>query len=133
MGNSVFELVFDRLHLIISIIIVVPTAFIYGFSPSTLLPLYLDIQVTTVDLSNFMRAIMCFYLGVSIIWIAGIIKVKYWKVATQLNLLFMLTLGSGRLLSILLDGIPSAGYIFGAIAELILAAIAFYQLWKRNS
>lgn len=108
--------------------IVVPTALVYGFSPATLFPQYLDIQVATIDLSNFMRAIMCFYIGVSIIWFLGIFKTNYWKLATQLNLLFMSTLATGRLLSMLLDGMPSGGYIFGVIAELLLAIFALYQL-----
>lgn len=119
-----------NLHLIISLVIVVPTAIVYGFSPTTLLPQHLDIPVTTNDLSNFLRAIMCLYLGVSFVWLLGILKIKYWKSATQLNLLFMLTLGIGRLLSMLFDGMPSGGYIFGVIAELALALYSFYQLKK---
>lgn len=81
--NQVFDFIFKRLHLLISVVIVVPTAIIYGFAPATFLPKHLDIQVTTTDLSNFMRAIMCLYIGVSIIWLLGIIKNKYWKVASQ--------------------------------------------------
>lgn len=125
-----FSWILNRLHLIISVIIVVPTAFVYGYSPTTLLSQHLDIPVTTIDLSNFLRAIMCFYLGVSSIWVFGILKNKYWKSATQLNVLFMLTLGCGRLLSMLIDGMPTGGYVFGVIAELMLAALAFYQLRK---
>ncbi len=130
--KDTFRWTYNRLHLIISVIIVVPTAIIYGFSPKTLLPQYLDISVTTIDLSNFLRAVMFFYLGASLIWIMGIINTKYWKPATHLNLLFMATLGIGRLISMLIDGLPSGGYIFGVIAELVLAAIAFYQL-RRSS
>ncbi|MDB4293606.1 DUF4345 domain-containing protein [Maribacter sp.] len=119
-----------NLHLIISLLIVVPTAIIYGLSPTTLLSQHLDISVTTNDLSNLLRAIMCLYLGVSFIWLLGILKIKYWKTATQLNLLFMLSLGIGRLLSMVFDGMPSGGYIFGVIAELVLALFSFYQLKK---
>jgi hypothetical protein len=115
-----------NLHLIISLSIVVPTAIIYGSAPSTLLPRHLDIQVTTVDLSNFLRAIMCLYLGISFIWILGILKIEFWKIATQLNILFMITLGTGRLLSMVLDGLPSGGYIFGVIAELVLGFYSAY-------
>jgi hypothetical protein len=122
-----------NLHLIISLSIVVPTAIIYGSAPSTLLPQHLDIQVTTVDLSNFLRAIMCLYLGISFIWILGILKIEYWKIATQLNILFMITLGTGRLLSMVLDGLPSGGYIFGVIAELVLGFYSAYQLKKYNT
>ena len=117
-----------NLHLIISLSIVVPTGIIYGASPTTLLPQHLDIQVTTIDLSNFLRAVMCLYLGVSSVWVLGILKNEYWKVATQLNILFMLTLCVGRLASMAFDGLPTGGYIFGVTAEAILGIYAIYQL-----
>lgn len=121
---------FKNLHLIVSLIIVVPTAIIYGVAPAELLPQHLDIQVTTNDLSNFLRAIMCLYLGVSSVWLLGVLKVNHWKMATQLNVLFMLTLGTGRIISMILDGLPTAGYVFGVVAELTLGFYAVYQLRK---
>ena len=121
------------IHLIISSVIIIPIAFIYGFSPTTLLPKHLNIIVETIDLSNLLRAIMCLYLGMSFVWILGILNPKYWKAATQLNFLFMATLACGRIMSMLIDGIPSGGYIFGVIAELILAALALWQLKKYSN
>ena len=43
----------QNLHLIISVIIVVPTALIYGVAPATLLPEHLDIQVTLLIFLTF--------------------------------------------------------------------------------
>ena len=117
--------ILKNLHLLISLSIVVPTAIIYG-SPS-ILPKYLNIQVNTVDFSNMLKAIMCLYLGISIVWILGIWKTQYWKIATQLNILFMLSLAIGRVLSMLMDGFPTGGYIFGIIAEF---AIGFYSIFQ---
>lgn len=115
-----------NLHLIASISVVVPTALIYG-TPSVLTE-HLDIQVDTTDLSNMLKAIMCLYLGISFVWILGIWKSKYWKSATQLNILFMLTLAAGRALSLVTDGLPTEGYIFGIMAELIIGLFSVYQL-----
>ncbi len=126
--NNNLKWIFKSLHLIISLSIVVPTAIIYG-SPSVL-PEHLDIQVNTIDLSNMLKAIMCLYLGISLIWALGIWKTKYWKIATQLNVLFMLTLATGRALSMIMDGFPTGGYIFGIIAELLLGLFSLYQLKK---
>ena len=122
--------ILKNLHLLLSLSIVVPTAIIYG-SPS-ILPEYLDIQVNTVDFSNMLKAIMCLYLGISIVWILGIWKTKYWKTATQLNILFMLSLAIGRMISILMDGFPTGGYIFGIIAEFVLGSYSIFQLKKYN-
>ena len=104
MGNKA-NWVWKNLHLLVSIWIVVPTAIIYG-SPS-ILPKQLDIQVNTVDLSNMLKAIMGLYLGMSFVWFLGIRNAKYWKIATQLNILFMLSLGVGRVLSMITDGLPT--------------------------
>ncbi len=120
--------IFKNLHLIISLLIVVPTAIVYG-SPS-ILSGRLDIQVNTIDLSNMLKAIMCLYIGNSIVWILGIWKTKYWKSATQLNILFMLSLAIGRGISMFMDGLPTEGYIFGIIAEFILGLFSIYQLKK---
>ena len=118
--------VLKNAHLIISLLIVVPTAIIYG-TPS-LLEEQLDIEVSTIDLSNMLKAIMGLYLGVAAVWALGIWKNEYWKIATQLNILFMLTLASGRILSMATDGMPTGGYIFGLIAELFLGLFSVYQL-----
>ena len=122
--------ILKNLHLFLSLSIVVPTAIIYG-SPS-ILPEYLDIQVNTVDFSNMLKAIMCLYLGISIVWILGIWKTKFWKNATQLNILFMLSLAIGRMISMLMDGFPTGGYIFGIIAEFVLGSYSIFQLKKYN-
>ncbi|MDA9126177.1 DUF4345 domain-containing protein [Flavobacteriaceae bacterium] len=117
-----------NLHLLISLLIVMPTAIIYG-SPS-ILEKQLDIQVNTIDLSNMLKATMGLYLGVSMVWILGIWKKSYWKRATELNVLFMLTLAIGRAYSVVMDGFPTAGFVFGIIAECILGVFSIYQLKK---
>ena len=126
--KSKINWILKNLHLIVSLSIVVPTAIIYG-SPS-ILPDHLDIQVNTVDLSNMLKAIMFLYLGISLVWIMGIWKTEYWKIATKLNILFMLSLAIGRALSMLMDGFPTGGYVFGIIAEFALGFYSIYQLKK---
>lgn len=128
--KSKINWILQNLHLIISLSIVVPTAIIYG-SPS-ILPEYLNIKVNTVDFSNMLKAIMCLYLGISFIWILGIWRTEYWKTATQLNVLFMLSLATGRAISMIMDGFPTGGYIFGIIAEFVLGFYSIFQLKKYN-
>jgi len=69
---------------------------------------------------------MGLYLGFSFLWILGVFKANYLKIALVTNIIFMLGLGLGRIVSILLDGLPTSGYIFGTFAELFLG---FYGLW----
>jgi hypothetical protein len=117
-----------NIHLLVSVAIVVPAAIIYG-SPS-LLPGYLQILANTTDLSNLLKAIMCLYLAIALVWLMGILQPQHWKAATQLNIVFMLALATGRFISMVIDGIPTAAYIFAVIAEYIIGLFAVYQLKK---
>ncbi len=112
----------NKIHLIISVLIVVPVAFIYGFQPD----FKFDIHLNTIDEHNLFKAIMGMYLGFSVLWVLGIFKTSYWKMATVTNIIFMLGMGFGRIISVFLDGIPTNDYIFGTIAELLLG---FYGVW----
>lgn len=117
--------IISKTHLIISVLIVVPVAFVYGFNPE----LSFDIFLETIDEHNFYKAIMGLYLGFSALWILGVFKTKFLKVAIITNIIFMLGLGIGRVLSILIDGMPTSGYIFGTVAELFLG---LYGIWVLN-
>ena len=112
----------SKIHLIIAVVIVIPVALVYGFFPDTSFELY----PKTIDEHNFYKAIMGLYLGFSVLWILGIVNVRFLKTAITSNIIFMVGLGSGRLLSIIVDGIPSFGYLFGTAAEIFLGA---YGLW----
>ncbi|WP_296383438.1 DUF4345 domain-containing protein [Winogradskyella sp.] len=114
-----------KIHLIISVLIVVPVAFIYGFNPSSQFNIYLG----TIDEQNFFKAVMGLYLGFSVLWVLGIFRTNYLKFALVTNTIFMLALATGRLLSIVIDGTPTFAYVFGILGEFILG---FYGLWVLN-
>jgi hypothetical protein len=117
-----------KIHLIIASIIVVPGAIIYGFQ-STLL---FNAPITTLDHATIFKAIMGLYLGFGTLWLLGIFNQKYWKTATLSNMIFMLGLGFGRIVSLITDGTPSTIFVVGLLGELILGFYALYQL-KKNS
>jgi hypothetical protein len=111
----------NKIHLIISVAVVIPVAFVYGFLPEILY----RIPVTTIDEQNALKALMGVYLGFSYLWILGIFKSAYLKVALISNVVFMLGLGFGRCTSLILDGLPSPLFTVGTAGELILG---FYGL-----
>ncbi|MFD1615794.1 DUF4345 domain-containing protein [Gelatiniphilus marinus] len=117
-----------KIHLIISVLIVVPVSFVYGFGPD----LQFDIYLNTTNERNFFKAIMGLYLGFSAFWVLGIFKASYLKLALIANLIFMMGLGFGRLLSLILDGTPTSGYLFGTFAELFLGFYGLWVLWRGN-
>ena len=113
----------SNLHLTISILIVVIVAFVYGFKPD----LWFDVKLKTIDEVNIYKAIMGIYIAFSSLWFVGIIREKFWQMATISNFLFMLGLAFGRMISLLFDGIPSTIFLLGTIGELTLGFYAFYQ------
>jgi hypothetical protein len=113
------------------VLVVIPAALFYGLFPDKTLPVLLDFEVHSTDLKNVFRAILGLYLAFSSLWIVGIVQPKFWKAATISNCLFMLGLGFGRLLSIVLDGIPSSLFVFGTIGELTLGFYTMYLLYKK--
>lgn len=121
-----------NLHLIISAILIVAIAFAYGIAPAVLLPVLFDFKVETTDLHNIFRSIMCLYIGMVIIWVAGIFKTRYWNTATITNIIFMSGLAIGRLVSFAADGIPSITLLIGFFVEVFLAVLSYFN-WKKYS
>jgi hypothetical protein len=73
---------------------------------------------------------MGLYIAMSVFWVIGIIKLRFWFAATLSNILFMAGLAFGRMVSIVLDGIPSTIFLIGLIVEIMLAAWGVINLKK---
>ena len=121
-------MILNNLHLIMSSIIVSFAAIIYGFRPDLLF----DVQVNSVDEHSIFKAIMGLYLAFAVFWINGIFNIEYWTCATISNIIFMLGMGLGRIVSILFDGITSSIFMFGTIGELVLGFYGIYVLNKNS-
>jgi hypothetical protein len=119
-------------HLLISVVVVFPIALTYGLFPSEMLPKLFDFEVQTTDLKNVFRAIMGLYLAFTLLWILGILNPQYWKSATISNLLFMAGLALGRIISMIIEGLPSEVFVFGTVGELVLAFFSAFNLVKYN-
>lgn len=113
-----------NIHLIISTLIVIPIGLIYGFCPDLLFA----VKINSTDEDNIFRAIMGLYFAFALLWVLGIFNIEYWKTATISNICFMLGLGFGRILSIILDGIPCKLFIFGTVGELFLGFYSIVQI-----
>ena len=113
-----------NLHLIISAAIVVPVGLIYGVKPDFLF----EVSLQSPDEFSIYKAIMGLYLGFSFFWILGIFQKQFWKAATISNMIFMLGLAFGRLVSMFLDGLPSTVFLLGTVGELVLGVYAYYKL-----
>jgi hypothetical protein len=121
-----------NLHLIISILIVFPVALIYGLNPNGILTNTFHFKIDDINLENIFKGVMGLYISVSIFWLIGIIKPQLWKTATLVNILFMGGLVFGRLISLILDGMPSYIFLIGLCLETFLAIWGIFNLKKYN-
>lgn len=75
---------------------------------------------------------MGLYLGMVVLWVFGIFKPVYWRTATITNVLFMVGLSTGRIISLIIDGIPSISFSIGLALELILGLWGIINLKKHQ-
>ncbi len=73
---------------------------------------------------------MGLYLGMAGYWVFGILNPQYWYAATSSNIIFILSLALGRILSLLVDGAPSVLLSIGLVIELLLGFWGLYNLKK---
>lgn len=73
---------------------------------------------------------MGLYLGMAVFWLIGIFKPSHWRIATMSNVLFMIGLALGRIISLITDGIPSIPFSIGLALELTLALWGIKNLNK---
>ena len=73
---------------------------------------------------------MGLYLGMVILWVIGIFKPVYWRTATIANVAFMVGLATGRIISLIIDGIPSISFTVGLALELTLGLWGIINLKK---
>jgi uncharacterized YccA/Bax inhibitor family protein len=114
--------VIKNTHLLISSAVVLPVSLVYGFFPEV----FFKLSINTVDEKNILKAIMGIYIGFALLWILGIFRNKFWKIATVSNFIFMFGLALGRITSMISDGIPSKILLLGVFGELVLGTYGVY-------
>ena len=110
---------------------VFPAALGYGLNPQEFLPILYGIEVENNNLSNIFRAVMGLYVGCVSLWILGAFKKSLTVPALWCMFVFMLGIGLGRALSLILDGMPDTIFIFFMFFEFVAAGFTFYLLKAR--
>ncbi|MFT3934174.1 MAG: DUF4345 domain-containing protein [Chitinophagaceae bacterium] len=117
-----------NLHLIVSILVIIPIALVYGFNPGGMLATMFYLKIDNVNLANILKAVMGLYLSVALFWLVAVFKPSLWVMATLVNILFMAGLAVGRIISLVADGIPSYPITIGLGGEIFLAAWGMINL-----
>ena len=111
----------------------IPIALSYGIIPELTLDFLFGINVTSVNLENIMRAVMGLYLAIIILWIVGAYNSRYRTSALISMIVFMYGLAAGRLISMILDGIPHWLLIVYLILEILFGTLALILVRKELS
>ncbi len=119
-----------RLYLLVSAAGLTAVALSYGVAPATVLPKLLDITVEGTDLTHVFRAIMGLYLGMIVLWVLGAFRPSLTRAAVIAEIAFMCGLAVGRVLSIVVDGMPSIALLGYTGVEIAMAAWGLLVLKK---
>jgi hypothetical protein len=127
--NNVLPSMKTRAFLLFCAVGLVPIALGYGAKPSASLDMLFGITVDTTNLAHIMRAVMGLYLGMVVLWIWGAFNKQMTAPALVSCAVFMLGLAAGRILSIIVDGMPHWLLVVYAVLEIVLGlgAIVIYR------
>jgi len=107
-----------RFYLLFSAAGLFVIALSYGVAPAAILPRALDVTVEGTDLTHIFRAIMGLYLGMIVLWVLGAFCANLTRAAVIAEVTFMIGLALGRVVSIVIDGIPSVLLVVYAVLEI---------------
>ena len=104
----------------------------YGIDPAAILPMALNVTVEGIDLTHIFRAVMGLYLAMIVLWILGAFRASLTKAAVIAEVTFMFGLAAGRILSIIIDGMPSVLLVIYAVLEIVMGLWGVLILKKQH-
>ena len=121
-----------QIFLLFTAVGLLPIALSYGLIPQKSMSYLLNITVSDKNLIHIFRAIMCLYLALSLFWIIGVYKVHLRQAALYSLIVFMFGLAAGRILSLLIEGVPHWLLIIYLLLELGFGTIGMLLLKKSD-
>ncbi len=115
---------FDRFLLAFAATGLIPIALGYGFNPSMSAPFLYGFDINGINQPHIFRAVMGLYLGQIFFWYLGSIKQEFRRPALYMLATFMLGLAFGRLISLLIEGLPNGLLLVYLFLELIIGTLA---------
>ena len=122
-----------RLFLLFVAAILVPPALSYGIDPAAILPKSMHIVVEGTDQTEMLRAVMGLYLGMTIFCAFAAFTPAWRHVAVIWAVFFLYSIASGRILSLIVDGVPSRILLFYMAVELIGGTLGLLVLVSRKA
>ena len=112
--------------LILAFVTVSIIALLYGISPQWFARTFLGVEDLNLNVAHILRAVMGLYLGLALFWLFAALGNTHRNTAVLTTLIFAAGLVSGRLISLLADGVPSRILVIYTLAELALVPLAYW-------
>lgn len=117
-----------QLFLISTAIGLVPIALSYGLAPQQSLGELFGLQVDSVNGFHIFRAITGLYLALALFWVMGALRAVLRQAALLSLVVFMLGLAIGRVVSLLIDGLPNTLLLVYLLLELGIGVLGLLLL-----
>jgi hypothetical protein len=109
-----------------------PVALSYGVDPAATLPKFMNITVEGTDQTHIFRALMGLYLGMVTFCIIAAFTPEWRHVAVIWAVFFAYSLALGRILSLIVDGMPSPILLFYLAVELAVGTLGLLVLKREQ-
>ena len=115
--------------LILSFFTISAIALLYGVSPEWFFSAFLvDSQPPNIDQSHILRAVMMLYIALGLFWLWSAFSDKYRDAGLLVLCIFCGGLVAGRILSVVVDGVPSPILLLYIAMELGMVPICIWLL-----
>lgn len=119
--------------LIFSFFIICIIALLYGVSPRWFFDTFLvDSQTPSIDQSHILRAVMMLYIALGLFWLYSAFSDIYRDAGIVVLCVFCGGLVTGRIMSVVVDGIPSPLLILYIVMELSIVPVCIWLLRQDN-
>jgi predicted membrane protein len=121
-----------QMFLLVAAIGLLPIALSYGLIPQKSLRYLFDITVSDPNSIHIFRAVMGLYLALIIFWLIGAFRVQVRQAALYSLIVFMFGLAAGRILSLIIDGMPHWLLAVYLVLELVFAVLGILLIKKSD-
>ena len=121
-----FRVRIKQAYLILTFFVVASLAALYGISPQWFARTFLGVAELDRNLAHILRAVMGLYLGMGLFWLFAASSSRHRNTAVLTTLVFAAGLASGRIISLVADGLPARLLVAYTVAELVIVPIAYW-------
>ena len=118
--------------LLVAAIGLLPIALSYGLMPQKSLSFLFDISVSDPNGIHIFRAVMGLYLALIMFWLIGVFIVQIRQAALYSLIVFMFGLAAGRILSLIIDGMPHWLLVVYLVLELGFGVLGILLIKKSD-